>query len=203
MLQTAITLNSPIQEGLLGAIRSAIRRSVLFLAYSSGNTAGRENRLLETRFNEIVRRHDRLITRLCFGYARSSDELEDLRQDTLINIWQSLPKFRGEAAESTWIYRITLNTCVSVLRKRMPETTSLDSGILYDVIDEDDERKEQLAALHESISHLGGVDKALILMWLDGFTYEQMAEMAGLTRNTVATRLKRAKDKLARKTEQL
>lgn len=144
------------------------------------------------RFAEIVGENEGMIRRICFGYSRTKEEMEDLFQDVLLNIWQSLPKFRGESSVKTWIYRVSLNTCVSTIRKK-PKTACSN---LPDVIDESEERRRRLMELHDMISLLPTVDKAIVLLWLDETSYEDIALITGLTRNTVATRLRRAKEKL-------
>ncbi|MDE6680908.1 MAG: RNA polymerase sigma factor, partial [Muribaculaceae bacterium] len=151
---------------------------------------------LEAYFTALVRRESNLIDRLCFGYARSTEEFNDLRQDTLVNLWKAMPTFRQQSSERTWIYRITLNTCVSALRlrSRQLQTTSLQN--LYDVIDEPDDKTILIQQLHEAIATLSGLDKAIILMWLDDVPYNEIACITGLPRNTVATRLRRGKERL-------
>ncbi|MDE5877766.1 MAG: RNA polymerase sigma factor [Muribaculaceae bacterium] len=156
----------------------------------------REKMSLESEFIALVERQRQLIDRLCFAYARSATEFEDLRQDTLINLWKAMPGFRHQSSEHTWIYRITLNTCISALRlrSRQAPTTSLQS--LYDVIDEPDDKTAVIQQLHEAISTLSPLDKSIILMWLDEVPYDEIARVTGLPRNTVATRLRRGKQTL-------
>lgn len=159
-------------------------------------TGQREKVSLESDFTALVERQRQLIDRLCFAYARSAVEFEDLRQDTLINLWKAMPAFRHQSSEHTWIYRITLNTCVSALRlrSRQAPTTSLQS--LYDVIDEPDDKTSVIQQLHEAISTLSPLDKSIMLMWLDELPYDEIARITGLPRNTVATRLRRGKQRL-------
>lgn len=124
-------------------------------------------------FNEIMRDYDNMISRICFSYSRTTEEFEDLRQDTYINIWQGFSNFRGESAVKTWVYRITLNTCVSILRKRKNEGNRAELTDFADLIDE-----------------------AIVLMWLDENSYDEIAEVMSLSRNNVAVRLHRAKQTL-------
>lgn len=151
---------------------------------------------VEARFLEIYREYDSLIRRICFGYASCGEEMMDLYQDSLVNIWQGLEKFRGECSVKTWIYRVTLNTCVSSFRRksRMGTTVALDEFV--DLSDADDEKKETIKELYECISQLNAVDKAIVMLWLDEYSYEEIGELTGLTRNNVAQRLHRAKDRL-------
>ena len=99
----------------------------------------------------------------------------------------------------TWIYRIALNTCVSTLRirSRQPHQASLEEVIL--VPDDSQEKKETVKELYECIATLSPIDKAIVMMWLDEYSYEEIADTIGLKRNNVATRLHRAKEKLKEK----
>lgn len=155
-----------------------------------------ERRELERRFNEIVKLHDNLIMRLCFGYARSAAELDDLHQDALVNIWQGLPKFRGNSSLKTWVYRVTLNTCVSTFRSKSIKMEHIPISSIADTIDESAETQALLQNLHAGIGTLSPVDKAVIILWLEERSYDEIAELTGLSRSAVASRIHRAKDKL-------
>lgn len=159
---------------------------------------------LERRFMEVVREHEATISALCFSYVSSAAQYDDLRQDALINIWRGLPGYRGESSMRTWIYRVVLNSCVSTVRRESRhsrESQSLDS--LYDIIDEGPADRSRVEALHRLISNLGAEDRAIMLMWLDEASYEDIAEVMGLGRNTVATRLRRIKLRLTHKMQNL
>ena len=147
-------------------------------------------------FDRTIADHDAMIRRICLGYANTSQDLEDLYQDVLVNIWRGLPSFRSDSSVRTWVYRIALNTCVSTLRVRskQPPQTSLDEVIL--IPDHSQEKKEAVKDIYECIATLGPIDKAIVMMWLDEYSYEEIAETIGLKRNNVATRLHRAKEKL-------
>ena len=189
----AISLNRIID---LSGFPTVIGRLISFiLAPDSGNRTETDDMATERNFHEIVARYDDMIVKICFGYALTRAELDDLHQDALINIWQSLPRFRGDSSVKTWIYRVTLNTCVSTVRRRreLPESDRLE---LYNVIDDSDDRRRMVAEMHDCISLLTPVDKAIVLAWLDEFSYDEIAGMVGMPRNTVATRLRRAKEKL-------
>lgn len=154
---------------------------------------------LEHIFVETVKTHDAMLRRICLGYAANTQDLEDLYQDVLVNIWRSLPSFRSESAMRTWVYRIALNTCVSTLRikSRRPQSASLNEVIM--VADQSQERKDAVKDLYECIATLNPIDKAIMMMWLDEYSYDEIADTIGMTRNNVATRLHRAKEKLREK----
>ncbi|MDE7345834.1 MAG: RNA polymerase sigma factor [Muribaculaceae bacterium] len=174
-----------------------LRTIILRFAAALGMTP--ETSRLHRLFELTIADHDAMIHRICLGYAHSSQDLEDLYQDVLVNIWRGLSGFRSDSSMRTWVYRIALNTCVSTLRLRskVPPQTSLDEVIL--VPDGSQERKEVVKDLYECIATLGPIDKAIVMMWLDDYSYEEIADTIGLKRNNVATRLHRAKEKLKSK----
>lgn len=158
-----------------------------------------ESRRLERLFADTIQTHDAMLRRICFGYAANPQDLEDLYQDVLVNIWRGLPSFRSDSSMRTWIYRIALNTCVSILRTRSksPLQASLEDVIL--IPDDSQEKHEAVKDLYECIATLNSIDKAIMMMWLDEYSYDEIADTIGLKRNNVATRLHRAKEKLKEK----
>lgn len=158
----------------------------------------RANRAKEERFASIMKDYGSVISGICFSYATNSDDLKDLRQDILINIWKGLESFRGDSSLSTWIYRVALNTCVSTVRKRSrnPATISIDA-IYEPEADPISDTKERIEILHAMIATLSPLDKAIITMWLDERKYEEIADVTGISRNNVAVRINRIKQKLA------
>lgn len=154
---------------------------------------------IEEQFSYMVHRYGPLINRICFTYSDTTEDMKDLRQDVLINLWKGLASFKAKSSEITWIYRVALNTCVSTVRKKKKRiaTSSFDS-IMLDFPDEssDDDYKERTEQLHKMISILSPLEKAIITMWLDERSYQEIAEVCGLNRNTVAVKINRIKNKL-------
>ncbi len=159
-----------------------------------------DQRELETRFADLLRKEESLISAICFSYSGSVAEYDDLRQDALINIWRGLPDFKEQSSSRTWLYRVVLNSCVSTIRKQMRHSkASHNLEQLYDVIaDEEPYDRERIETLHRLIGKLNNVDKAIILLWLDDASYDDIAAVMGMPRNTIATRLHRIRDRLTR-----
>lgn len=172
------------------------RLQALILRFASTSSAQAEYARKETTFRLILKEYDDMIGRICFGYSRNNSELQDLRQDCYAAIWQSLDRFREEAQLKTWIYRVSLNTCVSTLRHRSKEPLKSTIDDFKDIIDTDSEHLSRLNEMHDLIAMLPPIEKAIILMWLDEMSYDKIAEVVGIPRNTVATKLRRAKEKL-------
>lgn len=186
-----------IQPSLPFGLR--VRLFVAELMAAAGVDAARRCEA-ERRFVDITRNHGGLVASICLSFARSKEEFEDLRQDAFLNIWRGLDCFRADSSVSTWVYRITLNTCISSQRKnrggeRQAEALNEFYRELFDETSREDiERYEQMYRLIEQLPPL---DKSALLMWLDDKSYDEIAEVMGLSRNAVASRLKRAKDRLA------
>ena len=156
----------------------------------------------EQQFLSIIEDNRQLIYKVCYMYASDDDHFNDLYQEVLINIWQGLGGFRGGAQVSTWIYRISLNTCVTHYRKyhKYNETVSIDG---LKVVDADDgTHQQQLKELYRLVNRLDRFEKAIILLWLDERPYDEIAEITGLSRNNVASRLRRIKMKLQQFSEE-
>ena len=146
----------------------------------------------EELFCDVVHAHRNIIYKVCYIYAPKG-MIEDYYQEVLINLWQSFDQFEGRSKRSTWVYRIALYTCISFIRRKEPASISLTFDLSAD---EDNNLKEQLEELHSVISRLGHIDRALIMLWLEGYAYDEIAEITGLTRSNVAVKLMRAKDKI-------
>lgn len=152
----------------------------------------------EQAFLALVRQHGGIISRVCFSYARNAAEFDDLRQDVLLNIWRGLTGFRGTSSPQTWVYRVAFNTCISSLRQHGHYGVVVPLESQSDMVEAVPAEDERIDRLHEAIAWLGTQDKAIIVMWLDECPYEEIAEVMGMGRNTVATRLRRIKCRLAR-----
>lgn len=148
----------------------------------------------QEQFDLILEQYDNLIYKVCYMYARDEDHLKDLYQESLANIWQGIESFRGESQVSTWIYRTCLNSCVTFFRRHHKYDTNrrpLERAAEAEADTTD--KADRISTMYRMISGLSDMNKAIILMWLDDCSYDQIAEVTGLTRNNVASRLRRIK----------
>lgn len=152
---------------------------------------------LEKEFLSIIKEYERVIYKVCYLYTTPYITLSDLYQETIINLWKAYPKFRKECKISTWIYRIALNTSISFIRKQknIPEIVTLTHEV-NSIMEEQDALQGMLKELHLLINQLGQLDKSIILLYLEEKSYEEIAEITGLTITNVATKLSRIKEKL-------
>lgn len=152
---------------------------------------------LEKQFIAFVEEYRQVIYKVCYIYATSADNLSDLYQEVVINLWKSFSRFRGECKASTWIYRIALNTCIPFFRKSnsRPQVVPITVDLEYAFADEV-EKTSQLHELYRMINKLGKLERALILLWLEERSYQEIADIMGITKNNVAVKLSRIKEKL-------
>lgn len=148
-------------------------------------------------FEDLIKDYSLLITKVCYYFATDISELKDLRQDVLLNIWTGMDRFKNQSKVSTWIYRVCFNTCITYQRKNKHRKNEIPLSSVIEVEDEPFDM-EKHGEMHRLIGRLGSEEKAIILMWLDENSYEEIAEVIGIKRNTVATRLKRIKEKLVK-----
>ncbi len=154
----------------------------------------------ERDFASLIKQHSRIINKVSYFYATDKLPFDDLRQEIYVNIWLGLKQFRGDSKISTWIYRVAVNSALMALRssKSNIETVSVDFGLLDISSEIDDAQKENLQVLHSLINRLEDMEKAIILLWLDEYSYDEIADALGLKRNTVAVKIHRIKDKLSK-----
>ena len=146
--------------------------------------------ITEREFTQLVQEQKSTIYTVCYMFARDKDEAADLFQDVLINLWKGIGKFRNDSEISTWVYRVSLNTCISADRKKrkMP-TTRLDMNI--DLFDDDDTDSRQMQVLRQRIQRLQPLDRAIVLLWLESLSYQEIADIVGLTPKNISVRLTR------------
>ena len=154
----------------------------------------------EQDFSRIVREHKSTIYTVCYMFSKDEDEMNDLFQEVLINLWKGLQNFRGESDVRTWIYRISLNTCISCDRKKRKRKTIPLSMDINPFTDSDDDSR-QIQQLNRRISQLGPFDRAIILLWLENMSYEEIGEIVGISTKNVSVRLFRIKEKLKKTSE--
>ena len=195
-MTSTIHKHTPITFPLELRIKFLWNRLMRFAALSEYEKAN-STYALEREFKELISIENVTISRICFSYAGSIAEFEDLRQDALINIWRGMCGFRGASSAKTWIYRVTVNSCLSTIRKQSRHQHESIDG-LYGLIDSDDSNKEEIEQLHRVINTLDPEEKAVIMMWLDELSYDEIGAAMGLNRNTIATRIKRIKEKIAK-----
>ncbi|MBO5853368.1 MAG: sigma-70 family RNA polymerase sigma factor [Bacteroidales bacterium] len=156
---------------------------------------------LKEEFVELVTRYKDVIFKVCYIYAEK-DDIEDYYQEVLIQIWRSIPKFRGESSVLTWIYKISLNTCISYTRKKPKNIVNQEPILEVHLYENDIEKRLQIDELYFLINRLNKLEKAVILLWLEGRGYEEIASIVGISKANVAVKINRIKEKLKKLSNQ-
>ena len=145
----------------------------------------------------MVRRNRGTIYTVCYMFSNDQDEVADLFQEVLINLWKSLPSFEGRSDVRSWIYRISLNVCISLdHKKRRHRTVPLTMNINPYEETETNQNSRQMDMLRQRIARLGMFDRAIILLWLENMSYNEIGAIVGISAKNVSVRLVRIKEQL-------
>ena len=156
----------------------------------------------EKEFLTVIYENQGIIHKICRMYRDIQEDREDLFQEIIFQLWRSYPSFSGASKVSTWLYRIALNTAMASFRKNRPKVTSAEylPDIQFDNPgNSDNDRQEQLFAY---IRQLSEPERALIALYLDELSYQQISAILGITENNVGVKLNRIKIKLQKLTKQ-
>lgn len=149
----------------------------------------------EKDFAQMVRKHKNTIYTVCYMFSKDQDEVSDLFQETLINLWNGFDSFRGECDVRSWVWRVTLNACISAERKKKKSETvplSMEINLFTDT----DSDTKQIRQLYSRINRLGIVDRAIVLLWLENMSYEEIGQIIGISTKNVSVKLVRIKEQL-------
>lgn len=150
------------------------------------------------RFIKVIKENKGLILKVSTLYTNSLQDKEDLRQEIVFQLWKSFDTFNERSKLSTWLYRVALNTAIYNLKstKRQINTISIDTEAerYADVVDKSEE--ERLKLLYETIQTLNLLERGIILLYLEGKNYQEIAEIIGITSSNVGTKISRIKEKL-------
>lgn len=150
---------------------------------------------IEKEFTTAVSQHKDTIYMVCYMFSKDNAEVEELYQEILINLWRSFPSFEHRSSLRTWICRISLNTCISIDRKKR-RRSKLPLEMDIDLYNDSDRDTKQIKMLHERINRLGPFDRAIILLWLENMSYEEIGAIVGISEKNVSVRLYRIKEQL-------
>ena len=153
-------------------------------------------KISEKEFAKIVRENKTTIYTVCYMFSDDREEVEDLFQEVLIALWQGLDSFRGESKVSSWIYRVALNTCISADRKKRRRADSVRLDMKIDLFADTNDDTRQVQMLRSRIGKLGVFDRAIILLWLENLSYEEIGAIVGISAKNVSVRLVRIREQL-------
>ena len=152
---------------------------------------------MEKEFLEMINANRRLIFKVCHLYAFEKEFIDDLYQEIILQLWRSFPSFRGESRVSTWVYRVALNSAIGEFRRevRKPKRTSL-TNLHLELPDTDTLMDERLKMLNDAIRQLSPIERALLMLYLEEKSYQEIADILGITISNVGVKLNRMKTKL-------
>jgi RNA polymerase sigma-70 factor (ECF subfamily) len=154
---------------------------------------------LHNAFVSEIKQHERIIYKICHLYADTEADREDLYQEIVIQSWKGYPKFRGDSKFSTWLYRIAINTALAGISKlKRSVTAPTADGTLPEIAEDNNDQRdvEQLDLLYTAIKTLNDIEKAIVMLYLDGNTYEEMENVMGIAAGTLRVKMARVKEKL-------
>lgn len=151
---------------------------------------------MEVQFENLYQEFSPRIYKLCMSYSGDKLFADDLHQETWIAVWNSLPKFRNESKIGTWIYRIAINTCLVGIRKQKNKAENSDKILAKLIHEESHDNSKEIDRLYESISKLKENERIIITLVLEEKSYEEIAEITGITENNLRVKIHRIKKEL-------
>jgi RNA polymerase sigma-70 factor (ECF subfamily) len=158
----------------------------------------------ERQFEKHVRENELLIHKVCSIYAFTQSDREDLFQEIVLQLWKAFPKYRGESKISTWIYRVAINTAITGLRTKKDFIKSVEHESLPVNIPDDSfylEEEDHLKQMYAAIEQLTEIEKAIVILYFEERSYEEMEEILGISQGNLRTKMSRLKEKLRQLTK--
>ena len=155
--------------------------------------------VLEKEFLQIIQKNQGIIHKVCNMYCDLEEDRNDLFQEIVAQLWKSFPSFRNDSKFSTWMYRVALNTAITTFKKdkRRPDQSRLTYENFQIAEDKyNAETEESIKQMHRAVAQLTGIEKSIVLLYLENKKYEEIAEITGITQNYVRVKMNRIKKKL-------
>lgn len=155
--------------------------------------------MTESEFSELIEQNQGIVWKVCRSYTNNEADSEDLFQEIVLQLWKSHRSFKGDSKFTTWMYRVALNTAISLYRKRKKRgfTTELEDQYIKVAEDsEAQEREEKIGQLYWAIKQLSEIERALTLMYLDEIPYREISETLGISEVNARVKMNRIKGKL-------
>lgn len=162
------------------------------------------NQALQQQFLQLIEANQGILHKICGLYTATPADHQDLYQEIIIQLWRSFAGFRGDSKFSTWLYRIALNTAISDLRRQKRKIAIVFTEAGPPAIADqamDTTREDQLRQLHDAIGQLGEIEKAIVMLYLEERSYEEMEEILGVSQNNLRVKMNRIKEKLRKLTK--
>jgi len=161
---------------------------------------------MKEAFLTQIQLHEKQIYKICHFYATNKADMQDLYQEILLQLWKSYPNFRGESKFNTWLYQVAINTAITRLRKdkkniRVYDMDHLSAEVQNEVADAN--KEELYHTLYAAVEQLNEIEKAIVLLFIDGKTYAEMEAILGISEPTLRVKMNRIKEKLRQLTKSI
>ena len=152
----------------------------------------------EKEFSLLIKNNQGLIIKVSRLYTNTLEDEEDLFQEIVLQLWRSYDTFKGDSKISTWMYRVALNTAITLFRKKTksPQTDELQDFHYKDFLEDDDEKQQKVSLLYKVIKMLPNVERAIVMMYLDDLPYRDISENLGITEVNARVKMNRLKKTL-------
>ena len=158
----------------------------------------------EKQFENHIKEHELLIYKVCRVYAFTEADRQDLFQEIVMQLWKAFPRFKGDAKFSTWLYRVSLNTAITGLRKKKDIIQSFEPASLPTNISDENlnqQQEERLQQMYLAIEQLNQLEKAVVMLYMEDRSYEEMEEILGISQGNLRVKMNRIKEKLSKLTK--
>ena len=150
----------------------------------------------EKAFSNFVKTYKNTVFTVCYLFSKDQEEANDLFQETLVNLWRGFDSFQGKCDAKTWVWRVSLNTCLTFERKKKRRVETVPLNMDINLFTDTDNDTRQIQQLYHRINKLGVVDRAIILLWLENMSYEEIGQIIGISTKNVSVKLVRIKEQL-------
>ena len=150
----------------------------------------------EQEFTRLIGEHKSTIYTVCYMFSKDNEEVNDLFQEILINLWRDFGQFEKRSDIRTWFYRVALNTCISIDRKKKRRGKTIPLSMNIDLYEDNDADTRQVKQLYQRINRLAPFDRAIVLLWLEGISYDEIGDIVGISAKNVSVKLVRIREEL-------
>jgi RNA polymerase sigma-70 factor (ECF subfamily) len=156
---------------------------------------------MEKQFTELLFLNQGIVHKICNIYFGNRKEKEDYRQELIIQLWRAFPSFQNQSKFSTWMYRVCLNAAIDIIRKEksLPQIVNYENKYDFGITDCEKEQTTNQEKLYCAINRLSDIDKAIITLYLDDFSYREIAEITGISETNTGVKINRIKSLISKK----
>ncbi len=165
---------------------------------------GKSNQfMMEKEFTELLYQNQGIVHKICSLYFNNRTDKEDYKQELIIQLWKAFPSFNNQSKFSTWMYRVCLNASIDILRKEktQPQFIKIDNYSIEATTESNSDKDENIEKLYQAINKLTDIDKAIITLYLDEFSYKEIAEIIGISESNTGVKINRIKSLILKSIE--